>query len=106
MWIQLHLGNFVVFLVKTLTSHSAFPSMITSSTQWQMGSVGGGGGGEGWQNILRDGYYCDRVKSQSGKGVVQVLLVPQECLASKFSLHYHPLIIYKCHENKGNDHQF
>ena len=37
-------GNFVVFLVKTLTSHSAFPSMITSSTQWQMGSVGGGWG--------------------------------------------------------------
>ena len=37
-------GNFVVFLVKTLTSHSAFPSMITSSTQWQMGNVGGGGG--------------------------------------------------------------
>ena len=46
MWIQLHLGNFVVFLVKTLTSHSAFPSMITSSTQWQMGSVGGGGVGK------------------------------------------------------------
>ena len=37
-------GNFVVFLVKTLTSHSAFPSMITSSTQWQIGSVGGGVG--------------------------------------------------------------
>ena len=37
-------GNFVVFLVKTLSSHSAFPPMITSSTQWQMQSVGGGVG--------------------------------------------------------------
>ena len=30
---------------------------------------------------------------------------PQECLASNFSLQYHPWIKHKGHENEENDHQ-